>query len=117
LGGSEAVAITFGPARFGPQLARKVISDRRGQARRRRFARLLGLPVTGLRERFYERGPKSVALACRAAGIDRCVFSTIFTLSRKAHGMVQPLRSNDMADIDAAFLTPKPAALDLLQAA
>jgi len=81
------------------------------------LARLLGLPVNGLRERFYERGPKSVALACRAAGIDRCVFSTIFTLSRKAHGMVQPLQSNDMADIDAAFLTPKPAALDLLQAA
>jgi uncharacterized protein (DUF2336 family) len=81
------------------------------------LARLLGLPVTGLRERFYERGPKAVALACRAAGIDRCVFSTIFTLSRKAHGIVQPLQSNDMAEIDAAFRTAKPAALDLLQAA
>jgi uncharacterized protein (DUF2336 family) len=81
------------------------------------LARLLGLPVTGLRERFYERGPKAVALACRAAGIDRCVFSTIFTLSRKAHGIVQPLQSNDMVDIDAAFRTPKPTALDLLQAA
>lgn len=81
------------------------------------LARLLGLPVAGLRERFYERGPRAVALACRAAGIDRCVFQTIFTLSRRAHGMVQPLRSNDMAEIDAAFRTPKPAALDLLQAA
>ena len=81
------------------------------------LARLLGLPVTGMRERFYERGPRAVALACRAAGIDRCVFQTIFTLSRKAHGMVQPLQSNDMAEIDAAFRTPKPAALDLLQAA
>jgi uncharacterized protein (DUF2336 family) len=81
------------------------------------LARLLGLPVTGLRERFYERGPRAVALACRAAGIDRCVFQTIFTLSRRAHGIVQRLQSNDMAEIDAAFQTPKPAALDLLQAA
>lgn len=81
------------------------------------LARLLGLPVIGLRERFYERGPRAVALACRAAGIDRCVFQTIFTLSRKAHGMVEPLQTNDMAEIDAAFRTPKPAALDLLQAA
>src|SRR5262249_22295754 len=81
------------------------------------LARLLGLPVTGLRERFYERGPKTVALACRAAGIDRCVFSTIFTLSRKAHGIAQSLLSDDMAEIDAAFRASKPVARDLLQAA
>ena len=81
------------------------------------LARLLGLSLTGLREHFYGGGPRAVALACRAAGIDRCVFQTIFALSRKAHGMVQPLGTNDMAEIDAAFRTSKPAALGLLQAA
>jgi hypothetical protein len=27
-----------------------------------------------------------VALACRAVGIDRCVFTTVYTLSRRARG-------------------------------
>jgi uncharacterized protein (DUF2336 family) len=81
------------------------------------LAKLLGIPLADLQDRFYQGGPKAVALACRAIGIDRCVFQTIYTLSRKAHGMLQPLHSHDMADVEAAFRTSKPAALDLLQAA
>jgi len=81
------------------------------------LAKLLGLALTDLQDRFYQGGPKTVALACRAVGIDRCVFQTIYSLSRKAHGIDEPLHANDLAEVDAAFRTPKPAALDLLQAA
>ena len=41
------------------------------------LARLIDVPVSTSRQRFYEGGPRAVALACRAVGIDRCVFTTI----------------------------------------
>ena len=36
-------------------------------------------------------GVRAVALACRAAGIDRSVFATVFNLSRQARGMPRHL--------------------------
>ena len=36
---------------------------------------------------FYESGARVVALACRAAGIDRSVFTTVFNLSRQARSL------------------------------
>jgi uncharacterized protein (DUF2336 family) len=69
------------------------------------FARILNLPLSELRQNLYERGPKPVALACRAAGIDRCVFMTVFKLSRQARLMKPVLNAPDLKIIENAFTT------------
>lgn len=80
------------------------------------FAKLLELEPIAFRDIFYRRGPRPVALACRAVGIDRCVFPTIYSTSRRS-GSVNPALSNDeRTEIDAVFgsLTRKEA-LDILK--
>lgn len=67
------------------------------------FARLLGLDFGRFRKIFYEGGARTVALSCRAAGIDRSVFSTVFSLSRKARGMTVNLTPSEKAIADAVF--------------
>jgi uncharacterized protein (DUF2336 family) len=67
------------------------------------FGRLLDLPLNDVRQVLYERGPKPVALACRAVGIDRCVFTTVFKLSRQARMMKPVLTAADLQQVDAAF--------------
>ncbi len=67
------------------------------------FARLLNLPLDEMRRKFYETGPKAVALACRAVGIDRCVFATVFNLSRQARNLRPTLSSADLAEVQTIF--------------
>lgn len=67
------------------------------------FAKLLDLSLTELRQILYEHGARSVALACRAVGIDRCVFPTVFNLSRQARTMRPVLTPADMAVVEAVF--------------
>jgi uncharacterized protein (DUF2336 family) len=82
------------------------------------FARLLSLPLTDLRQKFYEHGPKNVALACRAVGIDRCVFATVFNLSRQARGLHPTLTPADLREVESIFLGySKTSALGALQLA
>ena len=69
------------------------------------FARLIDLPLTEMRQDLYERGPRTVALACRAVGIDRCVFATIFNLSRQARLMKPHLTPEDMKLVESVFNT------------
>jgi hypothetical protein len=53
-----------------------------------------------------------VALACRAVGIDRCVFATVFNLSRQARKMRPVLSAADMGEVQAVFnIFSKPAAM------
>jgi uncharacterized protein (DUF2336 family) len=67
------------------------------------FAKLLNSSLTDTRHRLYEMGPKPVALACRAVGIDRCVFATVFNLSRQAHNMRPVLSPAEMSEVTAVF--------------
>jgi uncharacterized protein (DUF2336 family) len=79
------------------------------------LAKLVDLPVIELRSRFYGGGPRAVALACRSVGIDRCVFSTVFNLSRQAHNMGTKLSFDELAEVDRVFATvPKSSALSEL---
>jgi uncharacterized protein (DUF2336 family) len=79
------------------------------------LAKLVDLPVIELRSRFYRGGPRAVALACRGVGIDRCVFPTVFSLSRQAHNMRTNLSCSDLAEVDQVFATvPKTSALSEL---
>ena len=67
------------------------------------FARLLELPVVEFRRMFYLGGPRPVALACRAVGIDKSVFPTVFNLSRSAQRTPPPLTLDERADVEHAF--------------
>lgn len=67
------------------------------------FARLLELSLAELRQYLYEKGPKGVALLCRAVGIDRCVFATVFNLSRQARLMKPALSAGEMTEVEAIF--------------
>jgi uncharacterized protein (DUF2336 family) len=81
------------------------------------FSRLVNLPLADLRTCIYERGPVAVALACRAVGIDRCVFATVFKLSRQARMIKPVLTATDLQSVDAAFADhSRAAALDALHA-
>ncbi|MEI9931332.1 MAG: DUF2336 domain-containing protein, partial [Rhizomicrobium sp.] len=80
------------------------------------FARLLNLSLPDYRKKFYESGPRLVALACRAIGIDRCVFGTVFNLSRQVHNRRSSLSQAELLDVQSVFINySKPAALAELQ--
>jgi len=68
------------------------------------FAKLIELPLPEFRRMFYLCGPRFVALACRAVGIDKSVFSTVFSLSRSAQRGHPPLTPEERADVEHAFL-------------
>lgn len=67
------------------------------------FARLLGSPLAETRRRLYELGPRPVALACRAVGIDRCVFATVFNLSRQARNQRPVLTPVELSEVQMVF--------------
>jgi uncharacterized protein (DUF2336 family) len=67
------------------------------------FAKLLEMDPAIFREMFYRRGPRPVALACRAVGIDRCVFPTVYTVSRHSRSINPVLSHDERAEIEAVF--------------
>jgi uncharacterized protein (DUF2336 family) len=69
------------------------------------FAKILDVDLPAMRRLLYENGPRPVALACRAAGIDKCVFSTVFNLSRQARGHRPTLNQVERAEVDNVFAT------------
>lgn len=82
------------------------------------FAKLLNLPLDEQRKKFYESGPRPVALACRAVGIDRCVFATVFNLSRQARNMRAALSQAELTGIQEVFAAySRTAALTEIQSA
>ena len=82
------------------------------------FAKLMDMDLAVFRTAFYERGAAAVALACRAAGIDRSVFATIFNLSRQSRGMTSVLNAPDTVAVDKVFTTlTRQAAMDELRGA
>ena len=82
------------------------------------FAALLQLDVEILRRLLYQNGPDAVALACRAAGIDRSAFLTVFNLSRRHRRVTTALSDSDQRQIQAVFSqVQKSDALQQLRAA
>ncbi len=76
------------------------------------FARMLEIDLPAFRAAFYRNGPKSVALACRAVGIDRCVFTTVFNLSRQARSVQPAITNDERIDVEGIFTGfTKPEAL------
>jgi uncharacterized protein (DUF2336 family) len=69
------------------------------------FAKLIDVDLDGIKRILYETGPRPVALACRAVGIDKCVFSTVFNLSRQSRGLRAAMSSDERGDVDTVFNT------------
>ena len=67
------------------------------------LAKLLDLDYSRVEHLLYGSGPRPVAMACRAIGIDRCVFPTIYTLSRQRRCLDARLRPVDRLEIDDVF--------------
>jgi uncharacterized protein (DUF2336 family) len=67
------------------------------------FAKLLEIDPTKFCEIFYRKGPRPAALACHAAGIDRCVFPTVFNHSRRSRSINPILSMEDRAEIETVF--------------
>jgi hypothetical protein len=81
------------------------------------FAALLGMQIETMRKALYGTDPMTVALACRAAGIDRSVFQTVFNLSRHHRRVTAKLSEADQAQIGVIFSqVRKSEALDRLKA-
>jgi uncharacterized protein (DUF2336 family) len=80
------------------------------------FAKLLEMEPVVFRDLFYRKGPRPVALACRAVGIDRCVFPTIYRGSRQARSINPALSNDERTETDVVFgsLTRKEA-MDILK--
>lgn len=82
------------------------------------FAKLIDVDMDRMRRVLYETGPRPVALACRAVGIDKCVFTTVYNLSRQARGLRAALTSEERGDIEAVFTSfTKTEALQRLRTA
>jgi uncharacterized protein (DUF2336 family) len=82
------------------------------------FSRLLNVDLNRFRAAFYEGGTRQIALSCRAAGIDRSVFPTVFNLSRQARGLNANLTGAELQAADAIFSGfTRQSALDELRAA
>jgi len=67
------------------------------------FARLLDLPLMETRKILFESGPQAVALACRAVGIDKSVFKTVYNLSRQSRGLASALTGEQAGQVEAIF--------------
>jgi hypothetical protein len=61
------------------------------------------MELNAFREAFYNGGARAVALSCRAVGIDRAVFTTVFNLSRQSRRMPLVLSKSDNAMADSIF--------------
>ena len=80
------------------------------------FAALLNMDPETMRKALYGDSPMTVALACRAAGIDRSVFQTVFNLSRHHRSVTAQLSDSDRKQIDSIFSQlPKTEALQMLK--
>src|SRR5262249_30987945 len=67
------------------------------------FAALLKIDIEAMRKALYSEGATKVALACRAVGIDRSVFHTVFHLSRHHRRIAAQLKDSDHSQVEAIF--------------
>jgi uncharacterized protein (DUF2336 family) len=79
------------------------------------FAKILSVEIGKFRQLFYDHGPRPVAMACRAAGIDRAVFATVYNLSRQARLMAAVITPEQRGEVEAVFnvLSKSDATADL----
>ena len=81
------------------------------------LAAQLGIEVWLVRQAIYSERAKLLALACRAIGIDRAVFMTVFNISRQYRNAKLTVSEQDQREIRTVFDTfSKAEALDRFRA-
>jgi uncharacterized protein (DUF2336 family) len=73
------------------------------------FAHMIDVDLARFRHMFYDGGVRIVALACRAGGIDKAAFPTVFNLSRKARHRTESLgrlQINEAEDVFGFYTRP-----------
>ena len=78
------------------------------------FARFTGIRLQLVHRMLFEPGGEGLCIACRAAGIDKSTFASIYVLTRKARGRNQPSHLNEMAGILGLYERIKPDAAGTL---
>ena len=72
------------------------------------FAKMSGVRVRLLRRLLFEPGGEALAIVCRAIGIDKPDFATIFMLSRKAHSGDRVTNPRELSKVLEFFDRLKP---------
>ena len=72
------------------------------------FAKMSGVRVRLLRRLLFEPGGEALAIVCRAIGIDKPDFATIFMLSRKAHSSDRVTNPRELSKVLEFFDRLKP---------
>jgi uncharacterized protein (DUF2336 family) len=67
------------------------------------FAKLCGLRPILMRRIVYEPGGEALAIACRAIGIDRAVFQTVYKLTRQARGQDCIIPDEELVELKNYF--------------
>lgn len=86
-----------GAGQLTPGFVVKCLNQGQIELFERAFARLVNMAPHLFPRFLYDYGPEGLAVACRAAGIDRSVFLTMYRITRMARG-----HSADLADLDTA---------------
>ena len=74
------------------------------------FAKLLGIEAPQARYILYKKGAISLALACRAVGIDKSIFTTLFNQTRAVIAQPMLLSPHEKAESDRVFFSLAPDA-------
>jgi uncharacterized protein (DUF2336 family) len=72
------------------------------------FAKMSGIRIRLLRRLLFEPGGEALAIVCRAIGIDKPDFATIFMLSRKAHATDRVTNPRELSKVLEFFDRLKP---------
>jgi uncharacterized protein (DUF2336 family) len=78
------------------------------------FAKLTGLAPALMRRIIYEPTGEGLAMSCKAIGIDRSVFTTMFRLTRKAQEQPDALTPEQVARVQDLFETMSRMGADLV---
>jgi uncharacterized protein (DUF2336 family) len=72
------------------------------------FAKMSGIRVRLLRRLLFEPGGEALAIVCRAIGIEKSDFATIFMLSRRAHAGDRVTNPHELSKVLEFFDRLKP---------
>jgi uncharacterized protein (DUF2336 family) len=88
---------------LGPSFLIRVLTQGQMELFEHGFAALLSMPVVSVRRALYGGRPATIALACRAVGIDRAVFHTVYDLCLRSGHRVRALSDDERLEVDNVF--------------
>ncbi|MCH7710737.1 MAG: DUF2336 domain-containing protein, partial [Proteobacteria bacterium] len=93
---------------ISPQLLIEVLRQGEVPLFEAMYAKLTGLRPKLVRRIVYEPGGEALAVACKAVGIDKPNFASLFMLTRKAHAKDKVISPRELTPVLEFFETIKP---------